>query len=416
MPNMIDPFTMLLIQVVGGTYAVVLLLFTREEDQVRGLRYATAGGVLIVLAAVGFMLRAVLPTGVSTFLAGTAYIFGVAMYAMAYEEHEHRRATRLPLTLAGGSIAFYAGLVALGAEYVARTFTVSVALVLLLSVCLRVLCRDRGLAREPTRWFSVVLLATSTLALVARIIVLLPELGTDGSFLERGLEQTLALGPSVLLAIAAGPGYVLMLHQRAAQRASHLSTIDTLTGCLNRRALLERVRISLADASRRGDPLTLLVLDFDRFKSINDTHGHAAGDEVLRKVAARVQGMIRPADCLARIGGEEFCLVLPRTARHGATVVAERLLDAVRSRPVVLPDGTAIPVTLSIGAAVLEQDEALAAPDTAGWDDLFQRADRALLEAKRSGRDRLVLAPGGMERADSRSRPLPSPAQGPDAA
>lgn len=295
--------------------------------------------------------------------------------------------------------------------YVARTLAVSVVLVVLLALCLRVLCREGGLAREPTRWFSVLLLASSLIALFARVVVLLPSLGSDGDFLYRGLEQTLALGPGVLLAVAAGPGFVLMLHQRAAQRANRLSTIDPLTNCLNRRALLKRVQVTFADATRRGEPVSLLVLDFDHFKAINDTFGHTAGDEVLRNIAGRIQGLIRPADYLARIGGEEFCVVLPRTARHGATVVAERILDAVRTRPVVLPDGTAIPVTLSIGAAVLTHDTLEAVEKTADWDSLFQRADGALLDAKATGRNRAHLAPGGAERSGSGSRPIPRPTQ-----
>jgi diguanylate cyclase (GGDEF)-like protein len=156
---------------------------------------------------------------------------------------------------------------------------------------------------------------------------------------------------------------------------------DGLTGLPNRRAFDEELAREVARAARSGAPLALVVLDVDRFKAVNDGHGHPAGDAVLREVAARAAAAIRQGDLAARLGGEEFALLLPGADLSGAAELAERVRAAVAGAPVPAA-GQSIAVTVSLGCAALAPGEA---PEA-----LLGRADARLYEAKRTGRDRVV--------------------------
>jgi len=158
---------------------------------------------------------------------------------------------------------------------------------------------------------------------------------------------------------------------------------DTLTGALNRRAFDEALAREVARAARHGSPLSLLVIDIDHFKRINDGHGHHVGDHALKSLVACAQTCTRDADTLYRYGGEEFVMLLGETDLVGASLLAERLNRAIRARPHDC-DGTLLTMTASLGVAQLTEGEAGCA--------LFSRADAALYRAKAEGRDRVCLA------------------------
>lgn len=160
---------------------------------------------------------------------------------------------------------------------------------------------------------------------------------------------------------------------------------DPLTGCANRRHFEARGRDEIARADRYGRRLSLVMLDIDRFKAINDTHGHAVGDRVIVTIAGVCAGVLREAsDLLGRHGGEEFVILLPETGRDGALALAERLRGAVREARVPSAGGD-IAVTVSIGVAEHGRGGSL--------HDLIRRADAALYAAKHAGRDRIADAP-----------------------
>lgn len=157
---------------------------------------------------------------------------------------------------------------------------------------------------------------------------------------------------------------------------------DVLTGARSRRRFLE-LAAKLTEAGPHGrSPVSVLMLDLDRFKLLNDTHGHEAGDGALRSFAQRVQGLIRGADVLGRLGGEEFGLLLPDTTLRQAEAIANRIVRAIAALAVPLPDGGSIPITVSIGAAEAAAGET---PEA-----MLRRADLCLYEAKRLGRNRVV--------------------------
>jgi diguanylate cyclase (GGDEF)-like protein len=191
----------------------------------------------------------------------------------------------------------------------------------------------------------------------------------------------------VTLRTFAGHAAVALNNVRVHEEAQRLSLTDPLTGLWNYRYLRESIRREVERASRFGRMLSVLALDLDRFKTINDTWGHAAGDAVLAEFARRVRGEIREVDLAFRQGGEEFVVLLPETDARGATIVAERLGAATRDVPVPLdgPGGAAITVTVSVGIAVY--------PDHATTgQQVLDAADTALYAAKAAGRDTWRMA------------------------
>ncbi len=167
--------------------------------------------------------------------------------------------------------------------------------------------------------------------------------------------------------------------QQANAELQTLASRDGLTGLLNRRAGDERLRQEMARHRRSGQPLAVAVADIDHFKAINDTHGHAAGDEVLRDVAQVLTAAGRGTDVVIRMGGEEFVVLMPDTSPEGARVACEKLRVAVAAHP------GRVPVTLSLGLAAPAQAYGLA-------DAALEAADQALYVAKKGGRNRVVLA------------------------
>ncbi|CAA7619511.1 Putative diguanylate cyclase (GGDEF domain) with PAS/PAC sensor domain (fragment) [Magnetospirillum sp. LM-5] len=164
------------------------------------------------------------------------------------------------------------------------------------------------------------------------------------------------------------------------QRLTRLATTDSLTGLLNRRAFLEAGERMMADRGHK--PLTVLMLDADRFKSVNDTHGHAVGDEVLKRLASIVATSARADDAVGRLGGEEFAVLLHNTGVEGGTNLADRMLHAVRTAQIELAGDQTVNFTVSIGIASTATAHDLSS--------LLHQADQALYAAKNSGRDRLV--------------------------
>jgi len=170
-------------------------------------------------------------------------------------------------------------------------------------------------------------------------------------------------------------------------RLYSLATIDDLTGLVNKRAWLVRLEETTQLAARHEFPTSVLLLDLDHFKAINDTYGHLAGDYVLAALGECIQQHLRRSDVAGRYGGEELAVLLPHTPEAGALIIAERLRNAVEQLQLQW-NGERVAVTVSIGTASLPQPVAQTPEDLVV--DIFARADQALYQAKRQGRNRVV--------------------------
>jgi diguanylate cyclase (GGDEF)-like protein len=198
---------------------------------------------------------------------------------------------------------------------------------------------------------------------------------------------TPALGPSLLMAIRGllEPAAIALDNAVVLQRVEAQSVTDDLTQLSNSRYLYAALRRETKRAARNGRPLSLLFLDLDGFKQVNDSHGHLAGSKALVEAAAVIRGCARETDVVARFGGDEFSLILPDTAQDGAVSVASRIRERLSAARFLTSDGLSVHLTASIGVATL--------PDVANSaEELLRAADMAMYKVKASGKDGIYIA------------------------
>lgn len=239
-----------------------------------------------------------------------------------------------------------------------------------------------GLVVSLGRWRSVLLLtALSVLCSVVLTALGMRLLGVPSRGLWQGYVLSVVV-PAIVAPLATYAITGLVLQLDAARNALHqLAIRDSLTQAHNRRYFLEHLPLEVHRAQRSGQALSLLMLDADHFKLVNDRHGHATGDEVLRALAELCRGMLRPYDMLVRYGGEEFVLLLIGIGIAPARDVAERLRASIADTHLHSSAGTPLRLTVSIGVAEL-------LPGDTDGSAMLERADAALYAAKNAGRNR----------------------------
>jgi diguanylate cyclase (GGDEF)-like protein len=242
----------------------------------------------------------------------------------------------------------------------------------------------RRTARSSSLESAKVLAALCAVAgayFVVRSMVLWIDI--DGVFQDVAREE-ISLTIVLLFAIMIGFGCIALAKERADVALRRAATRDSLTDAMNRREFMRRADIVLASARARGTPVSVLALDIDRFKAINDTHGHPGGDVVLMEFARIVMSCLRADDIFGRVGGEEFAAVISGLSADDTEEVAERIRSSFAGAPIKL-DGEPVEVTVSIGIAVA------GAGDEGDLASLVKAADRALYEAKNAGRNRVEM-------------------------
>ena len=234
----------------------------------------------------------------------------------------------------------------------------------------------------------------------ARTVLVMTYAVGSFAFLSRGISAFMSAEPLLAFTsptgaqsaifLAAGTAAIVstftfvMLHkERSDGEAARMATIDPLTGAYNRRTFHDIAERELARAVRAGQPLSIIVVDIDHFRPVNEQHGNRAGDEVLRRVADLIRTALRKEDMLVRYGGEEFLVMLPEVPGPGAVVVAGRVRKAVEAQSIEL-EGQSLKLTVSVGVSA-RLDEGPESIET-----LLQRADEALALAKQRGRNRVV--------------------------
>ena len=379
--------TISLLLVTTAMSAVMLLVLTSLADsRVAGIReWAQANGVAVI-ALLLFAARDVLPDLFTIELANALLLLTASLMLAGY-----RRYLGLPvpwrLLLGGGSAAFAAvvvfhyfhpslplRVVAMSAFHVAVCFGIYASLPRVAEGRLRY---PNAFSRTAAWLLGVGHLCRGGFyAFVAY---------QPASLLQPDLANLTFFAIGTLAMPALSLGAVMLANARVLTETAYAAEHDHLIGAPSRRAFFDMAERELARARRHGSGLGLLLMDVDHFKRINDTYGHGVGDEVLRDLVARTREEIRKVDYFARLGGEEFGVLLPDASFDTTRAVAERLRAALDRPATGLPSAPGAAYTVSIGLAMLEKGEDFAA--------LMRRADTALYAAKAGGRNRVEVAP-----------------------
>ncbi len=345
-------------------------------------RFWTGSAFVAAAGASLAMLRVVMPDSLTPLLfAGTALILAICLAAMGickfFDQPVSWRYTVLTTGLGFAGLAFF---IFVYDSVAARmtVFTIAQGLPMVWSLKL-LLSPHEGRVNPGARLAGVVTIIIMAI-FAARLLGALTGLGGGFSYMHFSPVQSVVILVLVFLSMSLNFGFLLMAMDRLRNEVADLALLDDLTGVGNRRHLLQRLGEECARSERSGQPFALLAIDLDSFKTINDTHGHAAGDACLQHFTLMAQTRLRPGDMLARTGGDEFCIVLPSSTLREGAMIARRVLEVCRADAEQCT-GNDIPVAVSIGVAQWTREMG-AHPDR-----LIAVADHALYAAKKAGRN-----------------------------
>jgi diguanylate cyclase (GGDEF)-like protein len=374
----LDPRSMIAMAGFMSAVMAIVLLFMRRyyPPSIRGVGAWATAPLLWLASTVLFGARDIIPDWLSLVLANQLLVLGTVTYYMGTRSFMGQ-----PLTwghwnwvMAGTTLVFIA-LTYWLPNYALRVGFFSIVMGAIYLAQMRFMLRYGG-RNFPVRLVEVVL-ALHMVVLATRLIsILTGNAGAD--LMEPSLFQTLYIGAYVLTVLMLSIGAVLMATDRLRTELEHLATHDSLTQSLNRRALLQRCEDELERAQRYGNGPSIMMLDLDNFKAVNDTRGHQHGDAVLVHFAERTRQVLRRADRLGRYGGEEFLVLLPGADTEAAISVAQRI-------HATLAAGHALDCKVSIGlTSWTGSHETL--------DAMLSRADAAMYRAKAQGRNQTCVA------------------------
>ena len=376
-------YTQLSLALMSLTICVIFFLAWRSL----GERSCALSWSIAFLAATVYwvlvMLRDRFPSLESSLL--TANVFAVIVVTLSLHGHCQRTGCKfLPANLWPYAALVYAALVwttviqphgGLAASIVPFTSAIS----LLLSALVILTHRDRP---RPAEWAAAITMVAFAVAQIAAVV----HLSQHGRDLELVAAQlfvhpSFVAMPSGLMGISMF--VIFMLASDVSEEMKEMAVRDQLTGLLNRRGFGEQATNSYATARRAGRSISVIMADLDHFKDVNDKYGHAAGDAALEHFARLLTHERRTEDIVARMGGEEFALVLPGTALEKCIAIAEELCTRLAATPFIV-DGRSVDMTSSFGVATISNRDTCLT-------DVIVRADRALYRSKRGGRNRVDL-------------------------
>lgn len=373
---MLDPRTIMFVTAcMGPVLAMVLLsLRTTYPSSIRGLGWWAQGTWWIFMGVILVALRDWIPAVLSIVVGNALIIIGTWHWLVGTNKflglRAHRRAWAIVVAI---SIAVIAWFYFVQPSFVMRSVAIGVVMVALLTVHADKLLRQKRYT-YASRFLSFALLASAGDWLL-RIFGAVSGQISPGLF-EPSSFNALVNGIQTVAGLLILMGFVLLASERVRHDFEMLAARDSLTGALMRRAWNAAAQAEVERSRRHQRALSLIAMDLDHFKQINDAHGHAVGDQVLVNFVAMVGEHLRGADQLGRMGGEEFVLLLPETSLDDALLVADRIRRAAGAleKP--------CPVTVSMGVSHL-------APADPGLESMLERADAALYRAKARGRNRV---------------------------
>jgi diguanylate cyclase (GGDEF)-like protein len=363
-----------------------MLLFVRSSLPViyqSSLRWWWLG---LLLQPTGFFLialRGYLPAEFSVVLANIMIAGSLACYAIAIRMFTGVRQRRI----VAGALVLTAGIVAALFSVVTDNMLVRVILLsfthaLLLSFGARAIYRQELKITRVSHTLAG-MFVIAAIAMFSRAIYHIASQDPIIDIFDLRWPTVLSYGLGGLLPIVGTIGFLLMCTERSQKDLQRMASEDPLTGVYNRRALAEFGLREIARSRRHGTPLSVILVDIDYFKKINDELGHAAGDLALVETVRRLKKNLRGEDYLGRMGGEEFLILLPDTDIEQAQVLANRIREDFASQPMSLLEQSRS-ITLSGGITLLSAEDQL-------FDDMLRRADKAMYSAKAQGRNRMQL-------------------------
>lgn len=364
---------------IGIVMGLVLLGLRRSyPPSIRGMRLWGAAPLLCASSTLFYGLDGVLPPTLVALTGNALLLVGVTLFLLGSEQlyglpsSGRRWAAVIAVVLL--ALAFFMHAYP---DYRIRVLVFSGTLAAIVAEHARLLGRHGSQDFAPR--FTAMVLWGQAAVLVCRAVSTLWLDQADTQRFAQSFVQTLYIAAFSFSVLLVSIGVLLMAGERVRAEFEHLATHDSLTGAHTRRAVLAACADELARWSRYGKPFSLLILDIDHFKRINDTHGHLAGDQVLTHFVRLAHSHLRSADRLGRYGGEEFVVLLPETASADAQAVAERMRAALDATP----EAAGLPhCTVSIGVTTAQ-------PGDKSVDTLIARADAALYEAKAQGRNQV---------------------------
>ncbi|MGB6100375.1 MAG: GGDEF domain-containing protein [Comamonas sp.] len=382
-PLPLDTPTMM-VMVTAGTMALAVAMAVVRPDRREGIGLWALALVANAVTYLLFMTRGWAPNWISMVLANSLLATAFALLLAAVSEFHGRTPQRLPILL---PIAATAVLMTFSQNHhQMRLLCLSFLLAVQIGLILWALWRPEPPRQRRGALLISVALGTEGVLLLGRGLWYAGHEGPPRVIMSNGLSQSLTFLTSFIVVQLATLGFILMTKDRAEAINHALANNDMLTGIANRRLLQQTLRRDTERAMREHAPYAVLMVDIDHFKSVNDTHGHLAGDTVLRHVAHLLQARVRGQDMVGRWGGEEFLVLLPATTLEGARQLAEAVRASICDTPSHY-NGIPLPVTVSIGICA----EALQPGDRARL--LVEAADKALYAAKQGGRNRVESAP-----------------------
>lgn len=376
---------MVLIAMMTFMFGILLELAGLRAGNIRGVRqWALANFCFAAgLGLAYFFTQPAAGHGWAVVAGATLVGTGIALqYSGIQAFKEQRIAWRLALSMVALVFVLNLWFVVIRPDVAARAIANSLLFALGNAACARALLVRVEPPLRTAYWFTGGCFALMVAVLLARAAMVWSA--PPGAY---WLYSNMPVNPgsffaACIMLLCVTFGFVLMLNYRLIADIQKLASRDVLTGAYNRRRLEEEARRQRARWPRTGEPLSIMMIDVDHFKAINDRYGHPIGDEVLRRLAAIAQTSIRPDDFLARYGGEEFCILLPSTGEQAAMLVAERLRGHYANMAIELGERT-LSSSISIGVA----DSTHAGLEFAA---LVTAADEALYRAKQQGRNRVV--------------------------
>ncbi|MQY51113.1 GGDEF domain-containing protein [Rhodocyclus gracilis] len=374
------PTMAMMVSVAILTMSGATLWLTRAQSS-EGLNLWGGGLLVYALALPVLTLRPMIPVNFSIIVGNSLFSLSIGLMLWGYYRFLERR-PNLWLTLGPvflTAICMWLFLDRLGMRVMLNGLIAGTQTLVLAAI----MYRHRQLT--PGHGYQLLLCGClmSTLICYARFLAVFSGAVSSPTSDGAQLLQTVSFIGALSAAMLDAVGFIGMIKERADARNRTLAMFDELTGIANRRAIRDEFARRSSEARRHRRSLSVLMIDIDHFKEVNDTYGHPAGDRVLKTVAHLIGSRLRAQDALGRYGGEEFLVVLPNTAQEAGALLAEDLCQCIAATPIDLGDGISIHISASIGVAGVPLN------DTRHSEDIIRASDDALYRAKKLGRNRV---------------------------